>query len=275
MPAGTKNKFDKDAFRVLKTPATLYTRETGICVKVSTAEGCIKRLPVLGEAYKKGKFNPKHRLSEFGDYICTDVDEGDGSFFWFYYSLNKSAADALKDFKLPHSELQNHYWAPILLKIDVKRSKVPRTSNTGTAIVSGSSYQAIPIYRPAADSGTLWVLHEYLSPTEPNIPQHALPQPDAINFPVPGGPAFSFPECLHDDLDVEKMEDSSSSYANVGGAVTDSVGVYGPFSFPRTNFKTWLAHTLYERANKIATGAYHGHRMEVIPPPLSRKKRGF
>jgi hypothetical protein len=260
-------------FNLISTPATIYTREVGFSVKVNVSAEWPAKLPIYGTPYRNCQFVSKVRQKEFGDFILTRID-GSGDHFYFYFSKNKSAAEAYTPFKDPEISMGNHYWPPILIKVDIEKSKVPRAVNTGDSIYRGNTFNAIPTFVPSADTGSLFLLREFLMPNLPEFRQHPTPIAGSVSFPVPGGSPFSFPECLHGDITINGMDESKDVYATVGATVSSNVGFSGPYHFPATNFKTWLPYFLYERPTKLATGAYHVAQMEVIPPNLPKAQRG-
>lgn len=264
-----------DPFRLYTTPATLYTREIGFAVKVSTSVDTVARLPILGDTYGSASaFHSQTRISEYGNYICTKAEDGGEGYFWYFFSKNKTAPEAAAPFKNPEENFGNHYWPPILKAIDILRNAVPKTANTGNSVYSGWSYSAVPIFVPSADTGTLFVLREMLGPTSFGIPQWPTPMSSSVSFNLPNSASFSFPECLHDDISIDGLQDLEQIYATVGAAITNRVGLVNLRSFPATNFKTWLPYFLYDRQTRTATGAYHRTQMEVVPPPLPKAQRG-
>lgn len=258
-------------FRLLSTPASVYTREVAFVVKVSTVTDWPSRLPIRGTAYRNCSFLAKTRLKEYGDFILTDV-RGEGDYFYFYFSKNKTEAQANVAFNEEIQGLQNHYWPPILLGIQIAKSRMPRSVNTGNMFHRGASYTANPIWIPSADTGTLFILREYLSPTPFNIPQWDTPQPEPVSFPVPGQGMFSFSESLHGDIPVQDMQDADSTYSPSTSTVVSQIGVYRGRTVPATNHKTWLPHYLYDRQTKTSVGSYHRTQMEVIPPNLPKRR---
>lgn len=264
----------ENPFKTVTTPATLYNREIGFAVKVSMSQDKVPRLPIKGMTYKAAAIC-QTRMSEFKDYVCTSIPEGQsGDFILVYFSKPKSATEAMVSFFTHTPSMQNLYWPPILLKIDIVRSKIPRTVNTGDSIYRGFTYTATPTFIPSADTGTLYIQHEYLGSSEYNIPQYPTPLASAVNFPLPGSSPFQFNECLHGPISVDQLTDSYDIYATVGGAVTSNVGVVGRYSKPATDFETWLPFILTARQNRTAAGSYHLVETEVIPPPLPDGERG-
>lgn len=259
-------------FRLITTPATIHTREVGFAVKVSVSADWPAKLPVLGDTYSASKAS-KVRLKEFKSYICTAVEDAGQNYFWLYFSKDKTAAEANTPYKNPHQEFGNHPWPPILIDVDIAKSRLPRSVNAGDAIFRGNSYTATPIWIPSADTGTLFVLREFISPEEPEIPQWPTPTTSSVSFPVPGQGMFNF-DGLHHDITVQQMQESDSSYDPASGSTTSHVGFAGERSFKATDPKTWLPYFLYDRPSKIATGAWHRAQMEVIPPPLPPRQRG-
>lgn len=252
---------------IIATPATKYNREFAIAVKVSSDSSKIPRLPVEGDTYASSKLS-QVRMSEFKNHVCTEIS-GQGDYIYVTFSPSISAANAGKPFKPPKSKFGNLFWHPTLLKVDVVRMSVPRAVNIGNRIVRGYQYQAIPTYHPSMDTGTAFVLTQYLCNEEPDIPQHPTPQVTPINFPVPGAESgFSFPECYHPKIDIEMMRDVVDVYETEGGQVTSTVGNKGPFSFAATDPPFPTPYVLYERPAKLSTGQHLVDHMLVIPPNL-------
>jgi hypothetical protein len=262
-------------FKIHRTPATLYTREVGFAVKVSAAADWIpNRLPAKGTPYRDCEHISKHRLADFGAYILTDI-QGDGDYWWFFYSKNKSTAEAWTPFKTPKSEMRNHHWPLELVRIDIVRHKLPIVANTGRNIRSTFKYDGIPVYRERPDTGSLFTLTEYLMPTEPDSQQDATPHPEPISFQLPNNKPFSFPPSLHGPIQIDAMREEYEVYDVAGAAATGAASFVGPFSFPATNFRTCLPFTLYIVPERTSTGSYHVRKMEVSPPSTSRLRRGF
>jgi hypothetical protein len=270
-------------FRKLTTPATEHTREIGFVVAVDEDVNewiGSSTMPVRGDTYASTPIEPKPYVAKldasgvaYGTYILTRVTDSGGRFY-FYFSKGKTDAAAAIPFKDPEEWMGNHYWPPILLEVDIARSRMKRAVNTGDATYRGSIYTATPTFIPSADTGTLFRLYESLWPSRPNIEQHMTPLAGAVHFPLPGSPPFRFGECLHGGIEVDQLIDSEDIIATVGSAITSNLGVYSRASFPATNFKTWLPYVLSDKATKIATGAYHRFQIEAIPPFLPRRVRG-
>lgn len=258
--------------RTIATPATAYTREIGFAVKVSMAANNPPRLPIIGTTYAASKLS-KVRLPEFKDYICTDI-QGEGDYFWVYFSKNKTTAQAWTPFKDPQRSLGNHYWPPILHDVDIKRLKLQSAVDVGSTIQRGNRYSARPIWTPSADTGTLFLLREFLSPIEFEIPQWPTPNASAVSFPVPGQGMFNFPECLHPEIIVSPMVECEDSFDPVTTGVTNRTGITTGFTIKATDPKTWVPYFLYDRQSKTATGSFHRTQMEVIPPPLPSRRIG-
>ncbi len=256
-------------FRLRNTPATLYTGEIGFTVKVSAVSDWIPaRLPQRGTAYRDCTHLSKTRQADFGDYILTDI-QGEGDYWYFSFSKYKTALEAATPFKDPHTQLGNHPWHPTLLKVDIVKMKMPISVNAGDKIFRGRRFQAIPTYHPAMDTGTLFILREYVTPDEPQIQQHVGPQVAPVSFPLPGANApFSFEPCYHPAININIMREVVDVYDTVGAAVTSAVGSQGPFSFPATDPPFPTSYILYSRPTKLATGAWHTQEMEVQPPNL-------
>lgn len=208
----------------------------------------------------------------YGKYILSDVTMGDGSFiFWYLPNLTEEQKNT--PFRSTPST-GNHYWPPILLDIEIEKSKFPRAVDTGDRIDRAFTYTATPIFIPNADTGTLFLLREFFSPTKFEIPQWPTPIATAVNFPVPGSRPFSFQECLHPDIEVPPMEDSSSSYDPTSLTISSNLGLTTPWFFPATDPKTWLSFILYDRQT-LTDGGWHRTQMEVFPPNLPKRQRGL
>lgn len=263
----------EDPLQTHTTPATGYTGELCISVDFASDPNRAGRYPVVGTTTYLASELCGERMSEFGSYICTKVD-GSGKFHRAWFGKPKTAVEADTPFKTPEEDMGNHYWPPILKAVEITRNKVPKTANTGDNIYSGFTYSAVPIFVPNADTGTLFVLREMLSPVKFNIPQWPTPITGAVHFPLPNSSPFSFPECLHDDIVIGGLQDLEQIVDTVGLAVTNRVGLVNNRNFPATNFKTWLPYILYDRQTQLATGLYHRRQMEVVPPPLPLTQRG-
>lgn len=211
----------------------------------------------------------------WGNYVYTRKRPlGDGviRFFWV---KNKTEAEKAIPFRITPT-MGNHYWPPVLLGIDVQKSRVPRSVDTGNRVYRGNNYSVIPIWIPSADTGTLFILREFTSPDQFNIPQHPTPLATPVNFPVPGQGIFNFPESLHPDITVDSFEDSTNYFdTNTLGIISD-VGITTPWFFPATDPKTWVSYILYDRQTQDdETGIWHRTQMEVNPPNLPRRQRGL
>src|SRR5262245_58282350 len=96
--------------REITTPATLYTREIGFAVRVSIDSSKKSRLPILGQTYQAAAIS-QVRMTEFKNYICTHIPEGQGGpYIDVFFSLNKTAAQAWTPFADPEHEFRNHSW---------------------------------------------------------------------------------------------------------------------------------------------------------------------
>lgn len=262
-------------FTKLATPATLHTREIGFVVKVDGNEEWIgtSRMPVQGTTYTDAPFSHKPELTTYGAYICTRI-ENTGDTWYFYFSKNKTTAEALTPFDDPEPSFGNHFWPPILLTVGITTSQM-RAVNLGDKIRRGFINTAVPIWIPSADTGSQFRVRQYLSPTMFEIPPHPTPITRSVSFPVPGGQPFSFPENLGPDITVPAMRDSDSEYDVALATVTSQVGFVGERFFKATDPKTWLPYIMSARQSKIATGAYLMTEIEVIPPNLPKAQRGF
>ncbi len=218
---------------------------------------------------------PERVQQGWGNYVYTKkrpLGEGVIRFFW---AKNKTEAEINSPFKTTPT-MGNHYWGPILLDIEITKSKIPRAVDTGDRIYRGFTYKAIPIWIPSADTGTLFILREFTAPAKFDIPQWPTPILTPVNFAVPGSRDFSFPESYHGDLPIKEMEDSSSSYDPVSVAVSSNVGLTTPWFFPATPFKTWGTFILYDRQSQDEeSGVWHRLQMEVNPPNLPKRQRGL
>lgn len=263
----------EDPLRIIALPCTAYTREVGIAVRVSSDASRLTRIPIIGDTYRSAAIC-KTRLPEFGDFICTDI-QGSGDYIDVFFSKNKTTAEALTAFKPPTTKTGNLYWPPMLLDVEVRELKVPRTANTGDQIISGKSYEAIPVWIPSADTGTLFTMYQSIMPTEPVIAQAPTYQTRSVSFPLPGGRAFSFGENIGPEINIRVMQDTYQSYDVVAETIGSNVGAIGPFTFKATDPKFWTTYELYRRSNKLATGAYIMEWMMVTPPPTPPRIRGF
>ncbi len=272
MPKATNSPLDRP-LRVVTLPSTVYTGEVGIAVRVSSDSDKLPRLPKRGDTYRQANIC-QVRMGEFKDFVCTEID-GQGEYIWVYFSKNRTAFD-ITPYKKPTTEMGNHPWPLVLKRIDIKRHLIPTSVTAGENIYKGVRYSATPYYYESADTGTLFELREYIHTTEPDTVQHETPQPQPINFPLPGSSPFSFPASLHKKIDIEAMQET---YADeivdaTGTSFTQSLGVFAAVSFPATNFTTWIAHVLYDRSTKLSTGAFHQRQMWVHPPSIGKLVKG-
>ncbi len=259
--------------RVVALPSTVYTREVGIIVRVSSDASKLPRLPILGDTYASAAIC-QTRMSEFANYICTSI-EGSGNYLDVGFSLNKTAAQALVPYKAPSSRFGNLFWPTILLDVKIIETKLGRSVNTGQTVRFGKSYEAIPTWIPSVDTGTLFILRQMLSTTEPDIPQHHTYHTRSVSFPVVGGRYFSFGENIGPELNIAQMQAAVQSYDVATAIVSGQLGLVGPYNFKATDPKTWAPYFLYDRAQKTATGSYLREQMEVIPPNLPPRQSGF
>lgn len=264
----------KEQFTKIATPATLYTREVGFVVTVDSEERWIGTAtqPIQGTTYGNSPFTTKPNLTDFTSYICTKIEGGRDKWL-FYFSKTKTDAEANTAF-FTKQDMGNHYWPPILLDVALEKSKMQRAANVGDYIYRGYSYTATPIWIPSADTGSLFLMREFLYPEEIELPQHHTLQTRSVSFPVPGQGMFSFPDNLGPEITIDGLQDSDSAYNNSTSAVTSNVGFTSPYNFKATDPETWAPYILYDRQSKISTGAYHRIQMEVVPPNLPPKQLG-
>ena len=259
-------------FSKLTLPSTIYTREVGFVIGVDEDVEWIgtSSMPILGTTYSASAIQPKVQEAAYGSYICTAVNSSGGRWY-FYFSKNKTTAEALVPYKDPAERFGNHYWPPILKRVDFKKSKMPATVNTGDGVRRAVKYYDEVTYIPSADTGSLFLTREFISPTEFHIPQWPTPLAGSVSwsFPTQG----SFQECLHDDIEIQNLKESDSTYSASGAQVTSDVGLISGVSFPATNFKTWLPHILSDSQSKTAVGSWHRTQIEVVPPPLPKAQR--
>ena len=234
-------------------------------------------LPVLNTRYAdcdRALFGPDYKR-QFDDWIYIDqMPNRSNGRAVLVFGNNKTEEEKNTPFRSVPS-MGNHYWPPILLDIEIEKSRVPRSVDTGDRIYKGFTYTATPIYHPNADTGTLFILNLYSSATQFDIPQSPTPITRAVNFPVPGSRPFSFPECLGPDITVLEMEDSDSSYDPVSLTISSNLGLTTPWFFPATDPKTWAPYILYDRQEKDASGLWIRTQMWVYPPNLPKRQRGL
>jgi hypothetical protein len=257
-------------FRGLVTPAFPYTREKAFKVLVSADFSNVDRLPIIGTTYANANIC-QTRMSEFSSYICSDV-KGEGDYWWFYFSKDKTAAQAWTRFKEPEEELRNHSWPLELLKVTTYYETIPFAANLGNKVRSGYRWHAVASYRERPDTGTLFSLSEFLMPTRPVIPQDVGPNPEPITFPLPNNKPFSFPPSLHGAFIIDAMQDAVQEYDTAGASVTSGLSVAGPYQISATNMKTCLPYVLYTIPQRTEVGAYLVRQMMVTPPAASRIK---
>jgi hypothetical protein len=265
---------DSPQHRIIATPATVYTREVAFAVKMSTAQGLIERLPVRGDLYSANRFGAQVRMGEFKNFVCTNVDDGGEGYFWAYYCAPKTPAEALAPFAPTEQRYGNHYWPPILLDVEIVEIRLGRSVNTGDKVKYGKAYQAVPVWIPSADTGTLFVKRKMLTPEEPKIPQHSGMQTRSVGFPVPGGQPFSFGENLGPEINIRAMYDKFQDYDVVSETVGSNVGILAPRSFKATDPTFWVSQFVYDTPTRLATGGYVREQLEAFPPNLPPRQRG-
>ncbi len=257
---------------------TIATPKPGeFAVAVSVPSHLIKATDVVVEGVKY-KDTPQWMdksliTSGYGDYVFMRSSSGGEETIVFYFGKNKTAAEAETPFREFVLKVGNFYWPPILLGVDIVKG-MPRASNAGNVVYSGNTYEAVPIWIPSAETGSIFIQREFLGSKPFDILQWDSPIADAISFPVPGGPRFDFPECLHGDLTVDNMDGSVSEYNVSTDGVTNRAGLIGERFFPATNFKTWSFFTISDSQDELESGQWLRKQVEVRPPNLPRKKRG-
>src|SRR5687767_13589247 len=85
--------------RVIATPATKYTGEKAIVVKVSSDAS--RTLPVIGTTYQAARIC-QARMSEFKNYVCSNI-RGEGEYFYVYFSKDKTTTEVNTPY---HSEIK-------------------------------------------------------------------------------------------------------------------------------------------------------------------------
>lgn len=216
---------------------------------------------------------PERIKAGYGDYLYVKKAALGGGGVRFYWSANKTEEQKNTPFQETKS-FGNHYWPPILLGVDIEKSRMPRTVNGGNIIYRGAKYEGIPIWIPSADTGTQFVLKEYFAAQPFDIPQWDTPITAPVSFALPGSAPFNFPESLHGDITIPQLQDELSTY-NVGTSqVLNMVGSTSGWFIPHTNFKTWLPHVLYDRQTETDVG-WHRQQMWVFPPSLPKPQRGL
>lgn len=214
----------------------------------------------------------------YGNYIYTTNQPTTSSekepAITFFYGPNLTEEQKNTPYRII-SSTGNHYWPPILLDVEIQKTSLPRTTNTGTKIISADTYTATPIWIPNGETGTQFVLRKYTAATKFEIPQWDTPITGEVSFPVPGERPFSFGECLHPDINIPEMMDAIQEYTIGSGAVLNKIGIYKKWFFRATNFKTWLPYILYDRQSVDEMGMWNRDQMEVFPPNLPRPRRGL
>lgn len=204
--------------------------------------------------------------SQFGLYIFTDT-ENEGTDIMFFYGKPKTTEEANTPWRKQWSKFGNHRWHPILKNlILLENPSFPRSTNFiqngQQGFATAPSYDDRYTYIPDVNEGTRFFTEEFQSPTQFVIPRYRTPVPTGVQYSV-GDLRGSFPEALHDDIDIPATRSANAIYLG-GAAYSGNGSVEGQF-FPRTNFKTWLPYIVYDE-QELTSGVWYRKRIRVFPP---------
>ncbi len=187
------------------------------------------------------------------DYILANVNprtqEG-GLYTKFTFGRDYSSVNP--DTGLPWSQtpvlvqesLRDHYWPPILRRLQVipdptvmKQSRYSNGVNGGVSL-----YPSINVYYDLIEEmteGTKFVEEDYISNTPFEVPKTKVPVPRVISVPLPGGERFTFRRCLCAEIKLNRILTSTSVIFD-SGSVGNGIGGSIPGQIiPATNFETW------------------------------------
>lgn len=214
---------------------------------------------------------PERVTAGYGNYLYVRKVGLGGGEVRFYWSANKTQEQKDTPFR-ETTTFGNHYWPPILLGVDIQKSRMPRAVNGGNVIYRGAKYEGTPIWIPNADTGTKFVLKDYFAADKFDIPKYPTPITAPVSFPLPGSDPFNFPESLHGDITIPALQDELSTYNLGTSQVLNVVGSTSGWFIPHTNFETWKPYVLYDRQSEVEVG-WHRQQMWVFPPALPKAQR--
>lgn len=213
--------------------------------------------------------------SRFGLYVYVQktIDRKTGVVN-FHYGPPMTEEKKKTPYRRQWKKFGNHRWPPILKGVAILQDNAfPQSTNYISVgqlgVATASKFYDRYLYVPDTSEGTRFFLEEFFSPTQFVIPRYRTPVATAVQYSV-NGLNNSFPECLHDDIDIPATRTANATYLG-GDAFAGNGSVEGQF-FPKTNFKTWLPYVLSHEQEQVEAGWY-GFRIRVFPPLLPRAIR--
>jgi hypothetical protein len=265
---GTPNK-NEEAFYIDLDQETLSKFRSGDFPRTSDGGN-------TATVYEDWKYALPERVKQgWGDYIYTSKQEiGDGG-LRFFWGLNKTEEEKNTPYQRVWKKHGNHRWPPILKSLYLLEDyNFPRSTNRvtragGSGVVIAPTYYDRVVYIPDTNEGTRFLVEEFLAATPFVIPRYQTPVATGVQYSI-NGLQGSFPECLHDDIEIPSTTTASIAYQS-GSAAAAGGSLEGQF-FPRTNFKNWRPYVVFDEQEEVPTG-WSRMRIRVYPPMRPRAIR--
>lgn len=212
---------------------------------------------------------------QFGNYVFTACMAQGLENMRFFFNKDKTTAQANAPFRVTTIDFGNHHWPAILKALNLQEDPF---FSFATTIISGNNqgvataprYYQQEEYIQDVNEGSKFVLYEFYGPRPFIISRYPVPMPGRISYQTVTS-AGSFPECLHDDVEIPATRTATSQ--NAGGTTTAVGGSLDGQFFPRTNFKSWRPYVFKCGQNQSDVGGWYKKLIRVFPPRLPRRIR--
>lgn len=267
-------------WRLLETPNPTRCG-IGIIIPQDEVASNPAGIPQIEDSLKDLSFGiPESSLATddtFGLYQYTSyrmIGEKESASFMFMYGPNLTDTEKNTPYRSSWRKHGNHRWPPILKGIILlEDNSFPRStnyvSNGQAGVALGPAYYDRVVYIPDTNEGTRFLMEEFFSATKFSIPRYQTPVATAVQYSV-NGLNGSFPECLHDDIEIPATRTATATYYG-GQDFSGNGSVEGQF-FPRTNFKRWRPYVLLDEQEQQDAGWYR-QRIRVFPPAMPKQIR--
>jgi hypothetical protein len=234
-------------------------------------------LPATGTSYgefPREMFGADYRR-EYEDYLYKGQLDNAGTYAVLAFAKDKTEAEKNEPFRRVWKKHGNHRWPPILKSLYLLEDyNFPRSTNRvtragGSGVVIAPTYYDRVVYIPDTNEGTRFLVDEFFAATPFVIPRYQTPVATGVQYSI-NGLQGSFPECLHDDIEIPSTTTASIAYQS-GSAAAAGGSLEGQF-FPRTNFKNWRPYVVFDEQEEVPTG-WSRMRIRVYPPMRPRAIR--
>lgn len=211
----------------------------------------------------------------FNEYVYTGQTENQRGAGALLFGPGQTTQEANTPYRGTWKKHGNHRWAPILKSLTVFADySFPRSTNRvtrggGSGIVVAPTYYDRVVYIPDTNEGTRFYVEEFFSATKFVIPRYQTPVATGVQYNI-NGLQGSFPESLHDDIDIPPTTTATIAYQS-GSTIPVGGSIEGQF-FPRTNFKTWRPYVIFDEQEQVP-GGWSRMRIRVYPPVRPRAIR--